>query len=516
MSGADRIVGGSRRAKIQVAAICVANLLLVWLVAYVPRLRVNSSLTWFVYALTRVFGIAAIVWITRQVVSAATRLRWSMLLVNQVLGMAAMVLYGIRALLSEERAFSMGIPVLFFILAAIPSLLAISCEFNTRETLPVRVLDIALALLTGTLFVFLIFSLVNLVGHIDDAGLRKLNLVLGLQGLFIATGATLRLFGTVNEEERRFFFIMTATSWITLVLTNVRNYMTLGQVGPFWEIIWDLVADTRALLILIMIVAVYQPPAWLRSYQPSKKIIQLSRVSSSLFVGLALVILGISVAKHHFFTGAAGLFLMLIGYGLRNALVQESLVQAEESLLLANNKLEEMVALDGLTGIPNRRSFNNTLDREWRLSARTGRPLGILMIDVDHFKTLNDTYGHDVGDEILSDVARVLQLALPRTGDFIARYGGEEFAAILPGTTFSGIELVASRLRHAVHGLAVKNSASSTVNITVSIGAALGNFGSAVSSQNLMKAADMALYRAKSAGRDRIECVDLTIIDGLR
>ncbi|MEG9432833.1 GGDEF domain-containing protein [Terriglobus sp. ADX1] len=435
-----------------------------------------------------------------------------MLLLNQVLGMAAMVLYGVRALLSEERAFSMGIPVLFFILGAIPSLLAISCEFNARETLPVRVLDVALALLTGTLFVFLIFSLVNLVGHIDDAGIRKLNLVLALQGIFLATGATLRLFGTVHQEERRFFFILTATSWITVVLTNIRNYMTLGQVSPFWELIWNLVADTRALLIPIMIVAVYQPPEWLRSYQPSKKIIQLSRVSSTLFVGLALVVLGISVAEHHFRPGAVGLFLMLIGYGLRNALIQENLVQAEESLLRVNNKLEEMIALDGLTGIPNRRSFNDTLDREWRLSARTSRTLGILMIDIDHFKTLNDTYGHDVGDEVLSDVARVLQQGLPRTGDFVARYGGEEFAAILPGATFAGMEAVADRLRRAMHGLAVENSISSTPKITVSIGAALGRFESTAAAQSLVKAADMALYRAKDAGRDRIECIDLNSI----
>lgn len=492
-----------------VTAICAANLLLVWSVAYFPQLRANNSSAWFAYALTRVFGIIATIWIARQIASPATRLRWLLLLLNQVLGMVAMVLYGIRALLTEQQAFSMGIPVLLFILASIPSLLAISCEFNTRETLPVRALDIALALLTGVLFVILIFSLVNLIGHIDDAGLRKLNLVLALQGVFIAAGATLRLWGTVDEEERRFFFIMTTTSWITVILTGARNYMTLGQVGPFMEIFWDLVADMRALIILVMIVAIYQPPEWFRNHPPSKKSIQISRVSSSLFVGITLAVLGISVARHHFFVGASGLFLTLIGYGLRNALIQESLVQAEEKLLAAKDRLEVMVALDGLTGIPNRRSFDQTLDREWHLISRSGQPLGILMIDIDYFKALNDTYGHSAGDEVLSRIALTLQIALPRTGDFLGRYGGEEFAAILPGVNFSGLEGVAGRLQTAVHELVFENFARP---VTISIGAALGSFMNTASPQDVLKAADAALYRAKASGRDRIECIDLTLV----
>jgi diguanylate cyclase (GGDEF)-like protein len=515
MSGSVEFVPGSRRAKIQVAVICLTSLLVIWLVDDLPSpFRGNNNyLSWFTIVPPKLLSVAAIAWMVRKMTSSpATRLRWSLLLLNQVLGTTAIVLYGIRIFLPAERVFSMGVPVLFVLLGVIPLLLAFSCEFSARETTAVRVLDVALALLTGILFVVLVYSLVNLMGVVSDAGLRKLNVVLLLQSVFLASCATLRLLGTTGEQERRFFFITSTTMWIGVVLNNVRNYMTLGQPSLFWATVWDFVAASLSFLFFVMIFAVYQPPAWLRDFHPSKKVISISRTSSSLFVGLALVGLCIGVSRHHFFVGAAGIFLTLVGYGLRNALIQESLVQTEEKLLVIKDELEALVVLDSLTGIPNRRAFDQALEREWHLTSRTNHPLGLLMIDIDHFKALNDTYGHEKGDQCIASVAKALQAALPRSGDFVARYGGEEFAALLPGVTLSGMEGVADRLCRAVHDLALENPASPTGYITVSIGAALGDFISAISPQTLLKAADETLYKAKDAGRDRIESIDLTIL----
>jgi hypothetical protein len=146
MSGSVEFVPGSRRAKIQVAVICLTSLLVIWLVDDLPSpFRGNNNyLSWFTIVPPKLLSVAAIAWMVRKMTSSpATRLRWSLLLLNQVLGTTAIVLYGIRIFLPAERVFSMGVPVLFVLLGVIPLLLAFSCEFSARETTAVRVLDVA-------------------------------------------------------------------------------------------------------------------------------------------------------------------------------------------------------------------------------------------------------------------------------------------------------------------------------------------------------------------------------------
>ncbi|MEW5772246.1 MAG: diguanylate cyclase [Thermodesulfobacteriota bacterium] len=177
----------------------------------------------------------------------------------------------------------------------------------------------------------------------------------------------------------------------------------------------------------------------------------------------------------------------------------------QEDLNRLNNELADLSSQDGLTGLANRRRLDERLDDEWRRAMRGGEPFGLVMIDIDHFKRFNDTYGHAAGDDCLKAVAGALAGILQRPCEFVARYGGEEFMAVLPGTPHSGLLLMAERMRAAVNGLAIPHATSPTADhVTVSLGAAsLERVTREAALAALCQTADQALYQAKAAGRNR-------------
>jgi len=181
-----------------------------------------------------------------------------------------------------------------------------------------------------------------------------------------------------------------------------------------------------------------------------------------------------------------------------------SLVAMTRQLDSANRELKRLSTADGLTGLANRRHFDATLKREWRRSIRLASPLALVLCDVDFFKAFNDNHGHQAGDDCLRLVAEVLSGALVRGGDLAARYGGEEFAVILPNTDLEGAQLVAERIRQALLKLEHAHSASSFGVVTLSAGIAseIAMIGS--EPEQLIAAADRALYQAKDSGRNRI------------
>jgi two-component system chemotaxis family response regulator WspR len=181
-----------------------------------------------------------------------------------------------------------------------------------------------------------------------------------------------------------------------------------------------------------------------------------------------------------------------------------ALRDSQAQLLAANRELQRLTNVDGLTGLSNRRYFNEYIEAEWKRALRTPAPLSILMIDVDHFKQYNDTYGHLAGDEVLKQVARAIKDGCKRSTDLAARYGGEEFAAILPGTLASELPFLAENLRRSVEALRLAHPASSTSPfVTISIGGATVVPQTSQALAELIDAADKALYRAKHAGRNR-------------
>ncbi|WP_337996058.1 diguanylate cyclase [Oleispirillum naphthae] len=169
-----------------------------------------------------------------------------------------------------------------------------------------------------------------------------------------------------------------------------------------------------------------------------------------------------------------------------------------------NEQLRVLSRTDRLTGIFNRLSFDETLDYEWRRCDRGGKPLTLIMADIDHFKAYNDRLGHIAGDHCLKQVAWALSAALMRHVDTIARYGGEEFAAILPETDESGAVAVVTRMRNAVKALNIAHPASPTeLHVTISLGVASMLPDPNLSPLRLIEMADDAMYRAKALGRDR-------------
>jgi diguanylate cyclase (GGDEF)-like protein/PAS domain S-box-containing protein len=177
---------------------------------------------------------------------------------------------------------------------------------------------------------------------------------------------------------------------------------------------------------------------------------------------------------------------------------------AEDTLREANNRLEHLAAIDGLTQVPNRRFFDQTIEREWSRLERTGEPLSLILCDVDFFKLFNDTYGHQSGDDCLRAVAKALNETAHRGGDYIARYGGEEFVAILPATDQNGAVHVAEKIRLAVQQLGIEHKSSEVAPcITLSLGVATVIPSPSTTPELLIKYADKALYTAKSSGRNR-------------
>lgn len=174
----------------------------------------------------------------------------------------------------------------------------------------------------------------------------------------------------------------------------------------------------------------------------------------------------------------------------------------------SNTALRDLVHVDGLTGLNNRRRFDEMIETEWRRARRERQPVSLLMIDVDYFKRYNDCYGHVQGDECLRRISTMLASSLSRPGDAAARYGGEEFVILLPATDAAGAFQVAERLRSNVHELAIPHSSSPLGCVTLSIGLATAVPGPMTSIAGTIADADKALYRAKRDGRDQARGVD--------
>jgi diguanylate cyclase (GGDEF)-like protein len=238
-------------------------------------------------------------------------------------------------------------------------------------------------------------------------------------------------------------------------------------------------------------------------------------MSFGLFI-LAVVTLGFTLEGHGPFllmegTSTAGRILMAQAFLLTSivmtlpiaiALAERS--RLEHRLVAAQEQLRLLSFTDALTGLSNRRLFEEFSTREWKRACRDKTILSALMIDVDMFKTYNDRYGHQAGDKCLAAVAGAIGSAVNRPGDLTARYGGEEFVVMLPGTPYEGCAFLAERIRKNVEALQLPHGNSPFGRVTISIGMATTMPDHHSNTAMLIEEADKALYEAKHTGRNRV------------
>lgn len=184
-----------------------------------------------------------------------------------------------------------------------------------------------------------------------------------------------------------------------------------------------------------------------------------------------------------------------------NVAVVRARVRTHLTLKRQSDTLRELTLTDALTGVANRRSFNDAIDNEWRRCARGRSTLSVIMIDIDHFKLYNDTYGHQAGDACLKQVAHAMLHCAGRTPDLVARYGGEEFVVLLPQVGAAGAETVAQRILESVAELDIPHTIGRRVSVSLGVATVLP--GEAGAPEQLLRAADRALYQAKEDGRNR-------------
>lgn len=189
---------------------------------------------------------------------------------------------------------------------------------------------------------------------------------------------------------------------------------------------------------------------------------------------------------------------------------EQELLKVKQQLEETNKTLQRLASLDGLTGVANRRYFDEFIDNEWRRAIRDETPLSLILLDIDFFKLYNDTFGHQMGDECLKKVAKGLNSGLHRSGDFVARYGGEEFVIVLPNVDSYGAYAVAERLRSSIEALGILHLQSTiSKHVTVSLGVATTVPKRYLTPAVLIAAADRALYLAKQEGRNRVKVGEL-------
>ncbi len=192
-----------------------------------------------------------------------------------------------------------------------------------------------------------------------------------------------------------------------------------------------------------------------------------------------------------------------LSLAIEKSRLYDRLLETTRLLEEANERLERAASTDALTGIANRRVFDERLEVEWRRCRRNGHPLSVLMIDIDHFKRFNDLHGHIAGDDCLRAVAATLTKTLARAADLVARYGGDEFTAILPETSLEEAVDLADELRATIANLKLE-TVSQTVGFTVSIGVATEVPAEDRSVEDLIRGADANLYIAKDEGRNLV------------
>lgn len=440
--------------------------------------------------------------------AGAARTGWALFAVAMLFWSTGMILSAWQDLSGQVASDATYFSDFAYFMYGAPLLLAMSSVTQEHPSRTLQWLDAVQVLLAAYLAYTAIFSVSPFEQRsIAPIPASLLVLTYNVENLALACCASLRLLAHRRDGgQGRFYLLLTVFLWSYAGCAAAYNYLTLHGVTQAWS---EVLPSLPFLLLVLLAMRPARVPAaqaGMESAQaqrvPQKLTLLIDNVSPIFFTA-ALLGLGFAVMRAHFYLAAASLFVALLVHALRSATLQSRYMQSELALRAAHDELEKLSLTDGLTGIANRRCFDQTLQLEWQRAARNHQPLALLIIDIDFFKSLNDTFGHPYGDACLVRIAAALHSALPRASDLAARFGGEEFAAILPATDGAGALAVAHKMQEAIAAAAIVHAPSRGGLVTASIGLAMGGEGQ--TPEQLLAAADQALYRAKQNGRNRVE-----------
>jgi diguanylate cyclase (GGDEF)-like protein len=389
--------------------------------------------------------------------------------------------------------------MLAFNLAVVPTTFMLASDWQLRGRQLLRVVDALVALALGYAYFQYTWHMINDHAGLTDTGVIDVAWLLDLQNLYLSAAGCARWYAAEDRDERDLFrtYEVYKLLYFVIVLVNDHVFAPNPAFGPQYGTI-----VTLAFAVLGGFALRAPSTSSVRSVSPL--VVSAVRSGSPILLALALLAASLFLIRVDYPWGCAGILIAVLGLGVRTTLIQVLQMERGKALQRETSALKTIAWTDALTGIPNRLFFTEALARLWRGERSRERP-AILMIDIDHFKLLNDRYGHPAGDGCLQAVALALQHALARPDDVLARYGGEEFIVLLRDNPESGLRIVAERLRAAVLSLAIENLDSPDGIVTVSIGAAGAELTDENTAVRLVESADRALYKAKCAGRNRVE-----------
>ena len=403
--------------------------------------------------------------------------------------------------------------VFLFILYGVPLTWAIASTWQVGETLAVRAIDAVLAATLGVLYFVHTFSLASLDGPASDAGMEMLVRMFDAENVFLFAGLLMKWHGANERAERTFFAVLSVYAGVYLVAAGCNNHLVALREDIGLGTPYDVLVSISFVVFATLCLMVSDGGAPLSPPPPPRRV-HFIRSASPLAMALALLVVSLFVVRFKYGEGVAGILIAVLGYGLRATLSQLRHIETEEGLRSERRSLEALALSDALTGVSNRRAFDNALAQEWRRALRSREPLSLLMIDIDEFKILNDRYGHPTGDRCLRLVASELQRLVKRPADLLARYGGEEFAVLLADTELAGAMTLAEQLREVVQALQIENAGSRLQVVSISIGVASVRPEGNAPAATLVQAADAALYEAKRQGRNRAVASRPAVDDG--
>lgn len=376
--------------------------------------------------------------------------------------------------------------MLLYVLYAVPLVFILARA--RRERTSISLIDAAMAALLGVLFFVHTGFFADRV-DVDEQAMSNMRYMFDIQNLCIASFATVRWLAGDVPEWRGFFRALALYALAYLLVAGYINHFASEDSFGAYN---DLLIDLPFLLLMLLAVRKVSAPVFV----PDPRLSRLVQAGGPMILPLLLLVVGTLVVDHARALAVAGFVVATIGFSLRSTLLQIDLLEGQAAL-------DQLARRDGLTGVANRRQFDAVLQTEASRVHRSGAGLGLLLVDIDHFKAFNDAHGHPAGDRCLQAVAARLQANVRRAGDCLARYGGEEFAVIVPDCGREDAIALAEKLRLAVETLVLPEG-----TVSISVGVAFLQSSAKVPTTQLLDDADRALYAAKRGGRNRVSVRD--------